>query len=151
MIEHATEIRMLAEIRASELLREMEKNKGARSNPNGRGAKIVRSPKETTQPATLSELGVTKDQSSRWQRGERNRARFLKMAVFLPSRGDQSRPIVAWLTPNVRAISVSGSPASQQTPQFTRTGLDCEHRLIHHREVAGLARRIIVGRMGYDS
>jgi hypothetical protein len=61
MIEHATEIRMLAEIRASELLREMEKNKGARSNPNGRGAKIVRSPKETTQPATLSELGVTKD------------------------------------------------------------------------------------------
>jgi hypothetical protein len=73
------------------------------------------------------------------------------LAVFLPSRGDQSRPIVAWLTPNVRAISVSGSPASQQTPQFTRTGLDCEHRLIHHREVAGLARRIIVGRMGYDS
>jgi uncharacterized membrane protein YeaQ/YmgE (transglycosylase-associated protein family) len=52
-------------------------------------------------------------------------------------------PVVA----NVRAISVSGSPASQQIPQFTKTGLDCEHGLIHHREIAGLARRIIVGRM----
>jgi len=48
------------------LLKEMEKAKGARGNPNGRGAKIVRSNGATTQK-TLADLGVSKDQSSRWQ------------------------------------------------------------------------------------
>jgi hypothetical protein len=58
---------MRAEIRAGELLAEMEKNKGARGNPGGRGAKLVRS-QETTAHPKLSDLGVSKTQSSRWQR-----------------------------------------------------------------------------------
>src|SRR6266567_4849467 len=67
LIEAATEIRLRAERRAAELLAGMDKAKGARGNPNGRGAKIVRSPGDTAQPPTLKELGVSKSQSSRWQ------------------------------------------------------------------------------------
>jgi len=65
-IEHATEIRMRAEIRAGELLREMEKNKGAQGS--GSNQHQVRSPDATAPPPTLSDLGVTKTQSSRWQK-----------------------------------------------------------------------------------
>src|SRR5216683_2066205 len=47
----------------------MDKAKGARGNPNGRGARIVQSPEDTAQqPSTLKELGITKTQSSRWQK-----------------------------------------------------------------------------------
>jgi hypothetical protein len=44
----------------------MNKAKGARGNPGGQGAKIVRSAGTTTQ--TLKELGISKDQSSQWQK-----------------------------------------------------------------------------------
>src|SRR6266567_4041064 len=68
LIGYAAEIRLRAERRAGELLAGMEKAKGARGNPNGRGAKIVRSPGDTAQqPPTLKELGISKSQSSRWQ------------------------------------------------------------------------------------
>jgi N6-adenosine-specific RNA methylase IME4 len=67
LITQATEIRMRAERRAGELLRDMEKNKGARGGgqkdaPRGR---VVR-PRDTT--PTLSDLSVSKTQSSRWQK-----------------------------------------------------------------------------------
>jgi hypothetical protein len=54
---------MRAEIRAGELLREMEKNKGGVPGKTGRKGQPVldKTPK-------LSDLGVTKDQSSRWQK-----------------------------------------------------------------------------------
>jgi len=45
----------------------MEKNKGAEGNPGGRGAPIVRLHDETTQTPTLSDLGISKVQSYRWQ------------------------------------------------------------------------------------
>jgi hypothetical protein len=69
LIEHATEIRMRAEIRAGELLREMEKNKGARSQLKGGvpvGDRAPKPPRDTV--PTLKDLGVTKSQSSRWQK-----------------------------------------------------------------------------------
>lgn len=65
MIEHATEIRMRAEIKAGELLAEM-KQRGERQSEK---QNLKRGPK--SQPATsvkLSDLGITKDQSSRWQK-----------------------------------------------------------------------------------
>lgn len=62
----ACEIRLRAERRAGQLLGEMEKAKGARGNPGGQGAKVVRSDDTTAQ--TLPEMGITRDQSSQWQK-----------------------------------------------------------------------------------
>jgi hypothetical protein len=64
----AVEIRVRAERKAGTLLRAMEKAKGARGNPGGRGAAIVRSDNPTAQPKTLAEMGISKDQSAEWQR-----------------------------------------------------------------------------------
>jgi N6-adenosine-specific RNA methylase IME4 len=62
LIEDATEIRLRAERRAGELLREMEKNKGAVAGKTGRKGQPVLD----TKPK-LSDLGVSKTQSSQWQ------------------------------------------------------------------------------------
>ena len=62
LIAHATEIRMRAEIRAGELLPEMEKNKGAQGT--GSNQHQVRS-HDATAPLKLSDIDVTKTQSSR--------------------------------------------------------------------------------------
>jgi len=69
LVEHATEIRMRAERRAGELLREIEKNKGARGQLRGRDSSggRKRQPPEDTTPK-LADQNVTKSQSSRWQR-----------------------------------------------------------------------------------
>jgi hypothetical protein len=48
------------------LLKEKEKAVGARGNPGGQGAPVVRSPNATAQ--TLADLGISKSQSSRWQK-----------------------------------------------------------------------------------
>ncbi len=60
LIGFATEIRMRAERRAGELLREMAEN-GERAKGGG-------DLRKESQPATLSILGVSKTQSSRWQK-----------------------------------------------------------------------------------
>ena len=43
-------------------------SKGARGNPGGRGAPIVRSPDDTAQAPTLAALGVSKRESSEAQK-----------------------------------------------------------------------------------
>jgi hypothetical protein len=60
------EIRLRAERKAGELLQKTERAKGARGNPGGHGAAIVLSPGGTAQ--TLPELGITRKQSSQWQK-----------------------------------------------------------------------------------
>ena len=60
----ACEIRLRAERKAGRLLSQMEKAKGARGS--GSNQHRVRSRDETA--PTLSEIGVSKSQSSRWQR-----------------------------------------------------------------------------------
>jgi Zn ribbon nucleic-acid-binding protein len=62
----AATIRLRAERRGGELLREMPKAKGAQGNPGGQGAKIVRLHDGTAQ--TLDDLGISKRQSSDWQK-----------------------------------------------------------------------------------
>jgi N6-adenosine-specific RNA methylase IME4 len=65
LIRHATEIRMRAERRAGELLREMAERKERLSSKDtlARGRKLQ--PRETPK---LSDFGVTKTQSSQWQK-----------------------------------------------------------------------------------
>src|SRR5262245_40013225 len=64
LIDHAIELQLRAERRAGELLREMM-DRGERDSGKGN-----RNPALKSQAATpkLSDLGVTKSQSSRWQR-----------------------------------------------------------------------------------
>ena len=66
LIEHATDIRMRAEIRAGELLAEMaargERQTGS-NKQNLRGSRAV-----TPVAPKLSDIGVSKSQSSRWQK-----------------------------------------------------------------------------------
>jgi hypothetical protein len=61
MVEWATEIKVRAERRAGELLRDMEKNPGVRTL----GPSRVSAPSESP---TLDTLGITHKQSSRWQK-----------------------------------------------------------------------------------
>jgi hypothetical protein len=66
----AAEIRILAERRAGELLADMAKNPGTRGTgrPRKDGTKVERSSKTTAYPPRLDDIGITKDQSSKWQR-----------------------------------------------------------------------------------
>ena len=66
LIRRATEIRLRAERRGGELLADLKKN-GGRAN-KGNPDKIKKSTKATFTPPTLTDLGVTKQQSSRWQK-----------------------------------------------------------------------------------
>ena len=69
-LEHDAAIaRVRAERKCGELLRDMEKAKGVQGQLQGRdssGGRVTRPPED--QPKTLSEMGVTKDQSSKWQK-----------------------------------------------------------------------------------
>jgi len=67
----ACEIRLRAERRAGQLLIEMEKNPGTRGEgrPRKDGTKVfTRSKRTTAYPPKLEDIGITKDQSSKWQR-----------------------------------------------------------------------------------
>jgi hypothetical protein len=69
LLTHATEIRFRAERRAGELLAEMQKNKGARSQLRGDVPVGGSAPKPPTdETPTLADLGLTKTQSSKWQK-----------------------------------------------------------------------------------
>jgi DNA modification methylase len=63
-ITYATNVRVDAMTLMGEFLRSAPKNKGAKGNPGGRGAKIVQSPSGTTQAPTLAEAGISKKESS---------------------------------------------------------------------------------------
>jgi hypothetical protein len=63
LIDHATEIRLRAERRAGELLKEMDKNQGAVRGKTGRKGKPVLDSKPR-----LRDLDINKSQSSRWQK-----------------------------------------------------------------------------------
>jgi hypothetical protein len=63
LIDHATEIRIRAERRAGELLKQMEKNQGGVAGKTGSKGRPV-----LDDTPTLSDLNINKSQSSRWQK-----------------------------------------------------------------------------------
>lgn len=65
LIKYATEIRVRAQRRAGEMLAQTEKATGAMGV--GSNQYEVRSLASTAPPATLADMGITKDQSSNWQ------------------------------------------------------------------------------------
>jgi N6-adenosine-specific RNA methylase IME4 len=66
--DRAGEVKIEADSIIGAQIRDQPKAEGAKGNPRGRGAEIVRSHDATTHPPTLAEIGVTKSQSSRLQR-----------------------------------------------------------------------------------
>lgn len=68
MIAWVTEIKVRAERRAGELLAEMPKSAGTKGQLQGKssGGHIVVPPEESAK--TLSDMGITKNESSRWQK-----------------------------------------------------------------------------------
>jgi hypothetical protein len=68
LISWATEIKIRAERKCGELLRDGAKN-GDRATKSDRGRPPEKTSQDTTTlPPTLSDIGISKDQSSRWQK-----------------------------------------------------------------------------------
>jgi len=67
-VQYARSYALDAERKMGQMLIEAPKAKGAKGNPGGRGAPIVRSQGVTTQPPTLHALGLTKRDSSQAQK-----------------------------------------------------------------------------------
>lgn len=65
LVEWATEIKVRAERRAGQMLADMPKNEGAKGL--GSNQHEVRS-HDSTAPKTLAEIGISKNESSRWQK-----------------------------------------------------------------------------------
>lgn len=66
LLKWVTEIKVRAERRAGQMLAEMPKATGAQLNGGNAGGPIVVPPANDTK--TLSDLGITKNESSRWQK-----------------------------------------------------------------------------------
>lgn len=102
------EIKLRAERRAGELIKEMPKATGAMGNPNGQGAPIVRSHDETAQPPTLNDLGITKSQSSRWQS-----IASVPEEVFEAEIIEVLAPAHAWVYRDSREFETNWSPRAR--------------------------------------
>jgi hypothetical protein len=105
LIDDATDIRMRAEIRAGELLREM-KERGDRDSGKGNRNPVLKSRAVTSK---LADLGVSKMQSSRWQ----------KLAALLPDKQEEAINIAksraqAAIDPKPR----EKPPKSEQSPTY---------------------------------
>lgn len=81
LIQYATEIKVRAERRCGELLSTTEKNKGATVPGTNRG--ITRSDDSTASP-TLADMGLTKDESSRYQQLAAMPSEHFEAAVAIP-------------------------------------------------------------------
>ena len=151
LIENATEIRLRAERRAGELLAEMAKNKGALPGKTGRKGRPVLDP-----TPKLSDLGIKKDQSSRWQKlaglpeqeFEDKIARATDTAVTVidaPPRRKQPRKRKPRLdgkpTTGEEAAPISDAEASAEARKAEHAALDGDQTKQPQRaEVAKLVR-----------
>lgn len=136
LVQWATEIKVRAERRAGQMLAEMPKQDG------GHAAKVkARSHDVTEVPKTLSEIGITKNESSRWQKlaavsdqqfehavaaakevaGEVTTAAMLRAA----KTDEPQKPVAPVKLAPVPAVM----NASAQEPEYTE--LDAAHDQIH--------------------
>jgi hypothetical protein len=125
LIDHATEIRLRAEIRAGELLLEMkergERAAGGKKNlrPGSHGATPEKEPK-------LSNLGVTKTQSSRWQR-------------LASLSSDEQEAKIA----QAKKIAVAVTEGNQEIVKAARAQRQVEKRERRHQREAALGAKIV--------
>jgi hypothetical protein len=121
LVDHATEIRMRAEIKAGELLHEMEKNKGAVAGKTGVKARPVLG----TRPK-LANLGVTKTQSSRWQ----------KLAAL--SEDEQEERIT-----RAKKVAVAVTEGDREVVKAARARRQEEKRERRHQREADLGAKMV--------
>jgi hypothetical protein len=101
LIEHATEIKVRAERRAGELLRASAES-GERK---GKGQS-----KEMSKAATLLDLGITRDQSSRWQQVASIPAKHFEAAVQM-AKNTAGEVTTAFLLREAKSIAHPRGPA----------------------------------------
>jgi hypothetical protein len=114
MQNQAAEIRLYAERRAGRLLVDMAKNPGARGEGRpGKAGRKRRSCNTTAYPPKLTDLGISKDQSSKWQRMAQmmDDAAFLRALKLTKERDEELstaallRTIKEILTPEATVIA----------------------------------------------
>jgi len=126
MVEWATEIKVRAEIRAGEMLAAMPKHNGGRPGKNPSN--------DTSGFATLEEIGISYDQSSRWQKlaaiPEEQRERTIADAK--KSAGEVTTAALLRLTSRVH-VSENSSENEWYTPpdiieraRRAMGGIDCD-------------------------
>jgi hypothetical protein len=110
--DRAREIRLRAERRAGELMLGQIKAAGARGNPHGRGAKIVRSLDVTAQTPTLADQGISKRQAADWQTIATLPEDTFERAVRDPGNRATTASMVklAKPAPLLSTVTVNGSP-----------------------------------------
>jgi N6-adenosine-specific RNA methylase IME4 len=125
LINRATEIRKRAEIRAGELLAEMEKNKGAQGT--GSNQHEVRSlQSDRTSPPTLKDLGISKNQSSRWQK-------------FASLSEDEQEARIA----QAKGLAVAVTEGDREIVKAARAQRQDEKRARRHQREADLGAKMV--------
>lgn len=130
LIDMATDIKLRAERRAGELLAAMPKNKGTQGAAAGRdssGGRVIRPPEDNT--PKLSDLGISKDESSRWQ----------KLAAMPDEKFEEE---LTGLKGAMRAKTEGGKPR--------RTGPKPEQRKVSPNVEMRIAARILDDGVSYD-
>ena len=120
LIDHATDIRLRAEIRAGELLAEMaERGERAKSAPKTGRRKVTSFP-------TLIDLGVSKAQSSRWQR----------LAAL--SEDEQEAKIA-----QAKKIAVAATEGDREIVKAARAQQQAEKRARRHQREVELGAKLV--------
>jgi hypothetical protein len=121
------EIRLRAERKAGQLLAKTEKAKGARGQLSGRdgsGGRVLRPPESEK---TLADLGITKDQSSQWQRLAAVPEPQFEAALAGPGKPTTNGIIHAAFPPKPKPVSSEALWLWGRLRDFERDGLLAMH------------------------